>query len=141
MKLATIFFMITFSLGGFIAGQQYKLMSMFADGIISVAEHKAIMTKEIAKTKARVKTKERIKRILVAIPVIGVLIAAYFEKKDFEEWQEKNPNGKFKQYSCEVGTLSTEYLDEVLQDLPQELFKNIPETALSKIIPECKLAS
>lgn len=142
-KALLIFFVFTFSLGGFVAGQQYKLMSMLADGVISVAEHKAIMAMEVAKAKVKTRTRTkavaRLKRTLVAVPVIGIGIASYFEKKDFDEWQKDNPNGTLKEYTCEVSAISAEYLDEVLQALPQNLSENIPEKVLSNMTPKCQL--
>jgi hypothetical protein len=144
MKKALLIIVLTsFSFGGFIAGQQYKLMSMLANGVISMAEHKAIMAKEVTKAKVKTRTRTkavaRLKRTLVAVPVIGIGIASYFEKKDFDEWQKDNPGGTLKEYTCEVSAISAEYLDQVLQDLPQNLSENIPDKVLSNMAPKCQL--
>lgn len=142
-KILLLLLTLSFSFGGFIAGQQYKLTSFLADGVISVAEHKAIMAREVArakvKTKTRTKAIARLKRTLVAVPVIGIGIASYFEKKDFDEWQKDNPGGTLKEYTCEFSAISAEYLDEVLQDLPQNLSENIPDKVLSNMAPKCQL--
>ena len=144
-KLLTTALLISFSAGSFYAGQKYQTVAMLADGFISLAEHRAVVSKEVAaatlKTKTRTKAIARMKRVLVAVPIAGIGIAGYFEKKDFEEWQEDHPGGTFSEYTCEIGLISAEYVDKVLQGLPESLADKIPEGAMVKLVPECEVTS
>lgn len=95
--------------------------------------------KELAKAIARTKAKARLRRMLVAVPVIGAGAAVAFEAQDFRDWQIDNPDGTFADYSCEVATLSAEVVDEVLQDLPDGL-RPSRDMVLNQL-PECAPAS
>lgn len=77
--------------------------------------------KEIAATVARVKAKARLRRVAAAFPFVGIGVVGYFERQDFVEWQEDNPEGTLAEYSCEVATISAEVADEVLQELPESV--------------------
>ncbi|MBU2980299.1 hypothetical protein KO498_00605 [Lentibacter algarum] len=91
--------------------------------------------KELASAISRAKAKARLRRFVAAIPLAGIAAVGEFERRDFLAWQEENPEGSFKQYSCEIAALSAEVLDEVLQELP-ELARPSPERVLS-MLPEC----
>ena len=91
--------------------------------------------KELAKAIARTKAKARLRRMLVAVPVIGAGAAVAFEAQDFRDWQIDNPEGTFADYSCEVAMLSAEVVDEVLQDLPDG-FRPSRDMVLNQL-PEC----
>ncbi|MFP7671767.1 hypothetical protein ACG74X_00280 [Marivita sp. S0852] len=80
----------------------------------TAAKHRKEMAKAVSKTKA----KARLRRMLVAVPVLGGGAALAFEAQDFQEWKTDNPNGTFADYSCEVAVISTDVLDETLQELP-----------------------
>ena len=92
--------------------------------------------KDLARAVARTKAKARLRRALVAVPVVGIGMAAAFERQDYLEWQGENPEGSFADYSCEVAELSAEVVDEVLQDLPDGMrpsrdmvLRNVPDCA------------
>ncbi|MDG1468901.1 MAG: hypothetical protein P8Q24_07035 [Glaciecola sp.] len=123
-------------------GQKYQAISIVSEGLISIAEHRAILSKEVAtatlKTKTRTKAIARMKRVLVAIPIVGIGIAGYFEKKDFDEWKDDHPNGEFSEYTCEIGNISAEYVDEVLQELPEYLATKIPDRVIVELVPKCQ---
>ncbi len=76
--------------------------------------------REKAEIKAKTKAKARLRRMLVAIPIAGTAAAIYFEQADFEEWLFENPGGTFSEYACIQADLSTEIVDEVLAELPEE---------------------
>ncbi len=91
--------------------------------------------KDLAKAIARTKAKARLRRMLVAVPVVGAGAAVAFEAQDFRDWQVDNPDGTFADYSCEVASLSAEVVDEVLQDLPDG-FRPSRDMVLNQL-PEC----
>lgn len=91
--------------------------------------------KAIASAVARVKAKARLRRVVAAIPLAGIGAVGYFEREDFLDWQEDNPDRNFGDYSCEVASVSAEVVDEVLQELP-ELVRPGREFVLSKL-PDC----
>ena len=93
--------------------------------------------KEIAKVAAKTKAKARLKRALVMVPIAGIAAGAYFEKQDYQEWKQRNPNGNRQDYACEVAALTTEILDELLQDIPDKLRPS--ERQLTDQLPKCHI--
>ncbi len=91
----------------------------------AIAKTRARMTiqrkKAVAKAVVRTKSKARLRRIMVAVPLVGLAAAGYFEHGNYQEWKEDNPDGDLRDYSCEVSTLSAEVIDEVLQELPEKV--------------------
>lgn len=77
--------------------------------------------KAIAAAVVRTKAKARLRRALVVVPVVGIAAAIAFEREDYLEWKEENPEGDLQAYGCEVSTVSAEVVDEVLQDLPEQV--------------------
>ena len=65
--------------------------------------------KQIVKTKG----KERGKRLLAAIPVVGLLAIGWFEKEEYDEWKEDNPDGTLEQYTNEMTDASKEVASEM----------------------------
>lgn len=94
-----------------------QVTSLTAGAAATALRHR----KEIARAVARTRAKARLRRLLVAVPVVGVGAAAAFEAQDYRAWQEDNPEGTFADYSCESAALSAEVVDEVLQDLPDSV--------------------
>ena len=136
--------MLSFSAGSFYAGQKIQSYMMLADGFISLADHKAILSKEVAKaslkTKTRTKAIARMKRLLVAIPVAGIGLAGYFEKQDYDEWKEDHPEGNPQMYACEISQISAAYMDKLLQGLPENISARIPESVISELVPRCEIS-
>ena len=66
--------------------------------------------KDILKTKI----KERGKRVVVAIPVAGLVALGWFEKEEYDEWKVENPEGTFSQYVDEVTASVKEVADEIV---------------------------
>lgn len=121
----------TIGLGVWAITQTLKVASLTADLALSAAElattksaHKATISKQ--------KAKARLRRGLVAIPVLGTGLTIYFEEQDYQEWLEENPDGDRAKYACEVAKYSAEVFDElVLETLQfaQELPKYVrPDT-------------
>ena len=142
LKIISVLILISFSAGSFFVGQKYHALSIVTEGLISIAEHRAILSKEVAaatlKTKTRTKAIARMKRALVTIPIFGIGIAGYFEKTDFDEWKVDHPNGEFSEYTCEIGNASAKYMDEVLQELPEYLATKIPDSVIMELVPKCQ---
>lgn len=92
--------------------------------------------KTIAKAVVRTKAKARLRRVMVAIPIIGIGLAAEFERRDYTQWQGENPDGTMQQYSCEVATYSAEVVDEVLQELPETVRPS--RATVLNWMPECE---
>lgn len=99
------------------ANAAYTAARLSAEAAQTALRHR----KEIARAVARAKAKARLRRLLVAAPVIGIPVSLWFEEQDFEEWQSENPEGTRAEYLCEVGQLTAEVMDDVLQDLPTVL--------------------
>ena len=106
--------------------------SMTASAAATALAHR----KELAAAVARTKAKARLRRIVVAVPVIGLGAIAVFEEQDFQEWHEENPEGTRQDYACEVALISAELVDEVLQGLP-EMIRPAPDTVLG-VLPACE---
>ena len=91
--------------------------------------------KEIKKTISKIKAKARLKRIITMLPIAGVAAGLYFEESEFQEWLIDNPNGKRSDYLCEIAEITSEIIDEVIDDLPQTIKSG--ENLLKAITPEC----
>lgn len=94
--------------------------------------------KAIAAAVGRTKAKARLRRALVVVPVAGIAAAVAFEREDYLEWKEENPDGDLQDYGCEVSSISAEVVDDVLQDLPEQIWPS-RDWLLSQM-PECEAA-
>ena len=91
--------------------------------------------KEIKKIITKIKAKARLKRIITMLPIAGAAAGLYFEESEFQEWLIDNPNGKRSDYLCEIAEITSEIIDEVIDDLPQSIKSG--ENLLKAITPEC----
>ena len=91
--------------------------------------------KEIKKTITKIKAKARLKRIITMLPIAGAAAGIYFEESEFQEWLIDNPNGKRSDYLCEIAEITSEIIDEVIDDLPKSIKSG--ENLLKAITPEC----
>ena len=91
--------------------------------------------KEIKKTISKIKAKARLKRMITMLPFAGAAAGLYFEESEFQEWLIDNPNGKRSDYLCEIAEITSEIIDEVIDDLPQSIKSG--ENLLKAITPEC----
>jgi hypothetical protein len=71
----------------------------------------------------------------VVLPVAGIAAAIAFEREDYLEWKQDNPDGDLEAYGCEVSAVSAEVVDDVLQDLPEQV-RPSRDWLLSRM-PEC----
>ena len=92
--------------------------------------------KEIKKTITKIKAKARLKRIITMLPIAGAAAGIYFEESEFQEWLTDNPNGKRSDYLCEIAEITSEIIDEVINDLPQSIKSG--ENLLRAISPACR---
>ena len=144
MKLIRLFRNVTFllivSLSLLMSTVAFAIQTVRLSAEVAVMTGQAAATviahrKAIAKAVTRAKAKARLRRLAVAVPVAGTVLAAEFERRDYQQWQEDNPDGSFSDYACEVGTISAEVIDEVLQELP-ETVRPGRDLVLSQL-PEC----
>ena len=105
-------------------------------GIQTAALATAVTSKAVAKAVMKTKAKARIRRAVVAIPVVGLGAIVYFEERNFKEWKTDNPEGTRQEYGCEVVDSTAVVIEEVLQELPESV-RPEPETVL-KLIPKCQ---
>ena len=92
--------------------------------------------KEIKKTITKIKAKARLKRIITMLPIAGAAAGLYFEESEFQEWLLDNPDGTRSDYLCEIADITSEILDEVINDLPQSIKPN--KNLIETIAPECQ---
>jgi hypothetical protein len=92
--------------------------------------------REITQAVAKVKAKARLKRIFTMIPIAGAAAGAYFEEQEYEEWLISNPDGSRQEYLCEVASVSSEVIDEILLELPKMIRPS--KTTLSDMMPKCE---
>src|SRR6056297_1058679 len=105
-------------------------------GIQTAATLTAATSTAVAKAVMKTKAKARIRRAVVAIPVVGLGAMVYFEERNFREWKDEHPEGTRQEYGCEVVDMTAEVLEEVLQELP-EYVRPEPETVF-KLMPKCE---
>lgn len=129
--LAVMLLSISLTLGLWAFQLTATVATMTANAASMAIRHR----KEMARALAKAKAKARLRKVLVAVPLIGIPTAAAFEVRDYQEWQEENPDKTFDDYVCEVRVLTAEVMDEVLQELP-ELIRPSPDTVMERF-PKC----
>lgn len=65
----------------------------------------------------RSKLKERGKRLLAAVPVVGLAALGWFEKREYEEWQLEHPHGTFDDYAREMLAVAEEIAQDYLAQM------------------------
>jgi hypothetical protein len=105
--------------------------SLSAQLTMAAAAHTAAMAKAVGREKA----KARLKRMMVAVPILGTAAATGFEYYEYTVWQEGNPGKGAGDYGCEVAQTSAEVMDEVLAELPEGY--QPPRNVIEGLIPEC----
>lgn len=123
------------SLGVWAVSLTAQVTTMTASAAAAAIAHR----KAIAAAVLRTKAKARLRRALVVVPVAGIAAAIAFEREDYLEWKQDNPDGDLEAYGCEVSTVSAEVVDDVLQDLPEQV-RPSRDWLLSRL-PECPQAS
>ena len=93
------------------------------------------MAKAISKETA----KARLKRLIVAVPLVGTGAALAFEANELKVWLEENPGKSPIDYGCEVASSSAEVMDEVLTEFPKQV-RPSSDFIMSQM-PECDKAS
>ena len=126
----------TISLGVWAVSLTTQIAVMSTSAAAAAIASRKQIAKAVLRTKTREKAKARLRRVVVAVPVAGAAAAVYFERSDYLEWQKDNPNKELSDYGCEVGAVSAEVIDEVLQDLP-EAVRPSRDLVLSQI-PDCE---
>ena len=93
--------------------------------------------KEIKKIISKIKAKARLKRMITMLPFAGAAAGIYFEESEFQEWLLDNPDGTRSDYLCEIADITSEILDEVINDLPQSIKPN--KRLIETIAPKCQI--
>jgi hypothetical protein len=122
------------SLGVWAVSLTAQVTTMTASAAAAAIAHR----KAIAAAVLRTKAKARLRRALVVVPVAGIAAAIAFEREDYLEWKQDNPDGDLEAYGCEVSAVSAEVVDDVLQDLPEQV-RPSRDWLLSRL-PECAAA-
>jgi hypothetical protein len=110
----------------------YMVAKLSAEITANTIKHK----KEIKKIISKIKAKARLKRMITMLPFAGAAAGIYFEESEFQEWLLDNPGGTRSDYLCEIADITSEILDEVINDLPQSIKPNKKLT--EKIAPKCQ---
>lgn len=92
-----------------------QVATLTAAAATRTAQQKKRMTQIVSKERA----KARLKRLIVAVPFLGVGASVAFEAGDLNNWLRENPTKDAGDYGCEVTSSSAEVVDEVLSDLPK----------------------
>lgn len=142
----------TISMGLWVATTTAQVASLTAGAAASVIAQRRAVASAIATTRAKMivkrkkalaravlktKAKARMRRVMVAVPLAGIAVAAAFERQDYLAWKEDNPTGDWEAYSCQVAQMSGEVVEEVLSELP-EAVRPARNTLLGKL-PACGL--
>jgi hypothetical protein len=114
-----------------LASATAQVATLSANAATAAALHKKQMAKAISKEKA----KARLKRLIVAVPLLGTGAALAFEANDLKVWLGENPGKSPTDYGCEVASSSAEVMDEVLAELPEK-FRPSRGLVMSKM-PKC----
>ena len=110
----------------------YMVAKLSTEITTNTIKHK----KEIQKTISKIKAKAHLKRIIIMLPFVGAAAGVYFEESEFQEWLLDNPGGTRSDYLCEIADVTTEILDEVINDLPQSIKPN--KALIETITPKCQ---
>jgi phage terminase large subunit len=137
----------TVGLGIFAVSQAIRVATLSADLASSAAElasTKAAHKTALSKQKAKIKAQARLRRGLVAVPVLGAGLIVYFEEQDFQEWVNENPDGNRSDYLCEVAKYSAEIVDDMVadtieaaQNLPKSVRPNAETVKAWLEVPKC----
>ena len=107
--------MSTVSFGLWALSLSGQVAALTVSATSTAVANRQALTKAITKAKA----KARLRRIVVAVPVLGLAAVGYFEEQDYQEWLETNPEGDRTEYGCQIAKMTLEIADEVLQELPE----------------------
>ena len=109
----------------------YMVAKLSTEITTNTIKHK----KEIKKIISKIKAKARLKRMITMLPFAGAAAGIYFEESEFQEWLLDNPGRTRSDYLCEIADITSEIVDEVINDLPTSFKQN--KNLLKKSIPEC----
>ncbi|UTA47653.1 hypothetical protein L1F30_16045 [Simiduia sp. 21SJ11W-1] len=78
----------------------------------------AIVTMQLKHRKdiVKVKLKERAKRLVTIAPFVGAVAAGWFEKREYEEWKQENPEGTIDDYLAELQEAASELMGSYCAD-------------------------
>jgi len=109
-NIIIVVLLLSLSVGGYLVNSTINTLKATITALH--IKHK----KNILKTKI----KERGKRVLAAIPIAGLIAIGWFEKQEYEEWKQDNPDGTPEQYANEVADLVYEGAESYYEDITQE---------------------
>lgn len=109
-NIIIVVLLLSLSVGGYLVNSTINTLKATITALH--IKHK----KNILKTKI----KERGKRVLTAIPIAGLIAIGWFEKQEYEEWKQDNPDGTPEQYANEVADLVYEVAESYYEDITQE---------------------
>ena len=133
-RSAIFLFLLAVGLGVVLLQTSLSLASATAS-VANAATLAALHKKQMAKAISKEKAKARLKRLIVAVPLLGTGAAVAFEGNDLKVWLEENPDKSPTDYGCEVASSSAEVMDEVLAELPEK-FRPSSDLIMSRM-PKC----
>ena len=113
-NLIIVVLFLSLSIGGYLVNSTINILKSTITALH--IKHK----KNILKTKI----KERGKRVLTAIPIAGLIAIGWFEKLEYEEWKQDNPDGTPEQYANEVADLMYEVAESYYEEIIEENASN-----------------
>lgn len=127
-----------------LASSTLDLAATRAANKAKLSEQKANHELELKKQKAKIKAKERLRRSIAAVPIIGAGMIVYFEEQDYRDWIQDNPHGNPSDYACEVANNSALVIDEIVaetigvsQTLPKSVRPNPEKVKAWLEVPKC----
>ena len=95
-----------------LASATAQVATLSANAATAAALHK----KQIAKAISKEKAQARLKRLIVAVPLLGTGAAVAFEGNDLKVWLAENPDKSPTDYGCEVASYSSAIMLEESDD-------------------------
>ena len=127
-----------------LASSALDLAATKAANKAKLSEQKAKHELELKRQKAKIKAKERLRRSIAAVPIIGAGMIVYFEEQDYRDWIQDNPQSRPSDYACEVANNSAQVIDEIVADtisfsqtLPKSVRPNPEKVKAWLEVPKC----
>ncbi len=109
------------SLGAYVLNNKISLLNNSLTQIAQLKTAMSAMRIKHAKKVMKIKIRERAKRALAAIPVVGLVALGWFEKREYDEWKQQHPDGDLPQYTQQVSELVAELADEYYAEIKKEI--------------------
>ena len=106
------------------------LRTNLSSATTDLAQTRRNTTRVVATAVARERAKARLRRMVVAVPAVGSLLAAYYVEVEYQEWLEENPGGDRTRYACEVAQSTSEIIQEEVEG-----YRDFLESDRAEVVP------